>query len=270
MFNNLTLERPLAILDLETTGTSIKDDRIVEISVLKILPIGTEEHWTRRVNPGIAIPAEATEIHGITDADVAAEPRLQFVAESLIAFLAGCDLCGFNIKRFDLPLLCLELSRIKANLPLDDRAIVDLLEIFNRYERHDLAAAVKFYCGKEHSQAHKAAADVLATAQVLDSMLGRYDGLPRSIFGLDQHFRDPNSVDLMGNFVKVQGEVCFTFGKHSGRPLDKVAKTDRSYLEWMLKEDFLMDSKALIRQALGVARPPIRMPRAIGEAESPG
>jgi DNA polymerase-3 subunit epsilon len=143
MFKNLTLERPLAIFDLETTGTDPEVDRIVEISVLRIAPEGKGEQRTRRINPGMPIPAAATAVHGITDADVAREPRFEQVAGGLLAFLDGCDLCGFNVKRFDLRMLYREFTRAGLRLPLEDRAIVDPLEIFHAYERRDLTAAVR-------------------------------------------------------------------------------------------------------------------------------
>jgi DNA polymerase-3 subunit epsilon len=180
MFHYLSLNRPLAVLDLETTGVDPQTDRIVEVSVLKVLPDGDRQHRTCRVNPGIPIPAAATAVHGITDADVAGEPSFGQVAAALEEFLRGCDLCGFNIKRFDLPLLYAEFRRAGVPFVLEGRALVDPQEIYHHFERRDLTSAVRFYLGRAHHGAHSAAADVLATAEVLDAMLGRYAELTRT------------------------------------------------------------------------------------------
>jgi DNA polymerase-3 subunit epsilon len=254
MLNNLPLDRPLAVLDLETTGTDPQKDRIVEISVLKVLPDGRWEHRTRRLNPGMPIPAVATAIHGITDADVAGEPRFEQVAEGLLTFLDGCDLCGFNLKKFDLRVLYAEFTRAGRTLPLEGRAVIDAMEIFHRYEPRDLGAAVRFYLGREHDGAHSAAADVLATADVLDAMMARYADLPRNVARLHQHFVDPDRVDSSGFFVRVEGHFRFAMGKYRGQPLEVIAATKPDYLEWMLTQSFFEDTKKIVRDALATAR----------------
>lgn len=250
MFANLPFERPFAILDLETTGTSTKTDRIVEISVLKLHPGAPPEHRTARINPGMPIPPEVTAIHGITDADIAAMPRFEDVADAWLAFLDGCDLCGYNLKKFDLPLLNAEFLRVGRSLALEGRALVDPLEIFLTYEPRTLAAAVRFYCGREHAHSHQAAGDVLATADVLDAMLGRYADLPRDVRGLHERFKEPGAVNSGNFFTRVNGEIRFVKGKHRGEPLDAVARRSPDYLEWMLREDFFNDTKAVARAAL--------------------
>lgn len=254
MLNNITLEKPLAVIDLETTGTDPRKDRIVEISVLKILPDKEQIHRTRRLNPGMGIPAAATAIHGITDADVAGERRFEQVADSLLRFLEGCDLCGFNFKKFDLQMLYCEFARAGRKLTLEGRAIIDPMEIFHRYERRDLAAAVQMYLGRKHEGGHSADADVLATAEVLDAMLGRYTDLPRSAAGLHEHFADPSRIDSGGFFRMMEGQICFALGKHRGQPLEVIASAKRDYLEWMLNQDFFDDTKAIVRKALAAAR----------------
>lgn len=254
MFKNLTLERPLAVFDLETTGTDVKVDRIVEISVLKIHPDGSRDHRTRRLNPTVPIPAEASAIHGISDADVADAPTFRQIANDLLAFLEGCDLCGFNIKRFDLRLLAGEFMRVGVSFSLDRRAIVDPLEIFHSFERRDLSAAMRFYCGQELDGAHQAAADVLATVAVLDAQVAKYAELPKTVAGLHQHFKDPNSLDSNNFFTKVQGEIRFNMGKYRGQPLDFIAQTKPDYLEWMFTADFFEDTKRIAREALERAR----------------
>jgi DNA polymerase-3 subunit epsilon len=250
MFKHLTLSRPLAVIDLETTGISPQNDRVVELSVLKILPSGKTKHLTRRVNPGIPIPAEATAIHGITDADVANEPGFGAIAASLLALLDGCDLCGYNFERFDLRFLHHEFKRASMSLRLEGRAILDPLQIFHARERRDLAAAVRFYLGREHDDAHSAAADARATAQVLDAMLARYSDLPRGVADLHAHLKDPRSVDAEGRFTRVEGQVRFAFGKYRGAALDAIARQAPEYLRWMLDADFPEETKELVRKAL--------------------
>ena len=162
MLKNIRLERPLVVLDLETTGTKVQTDRIVEISLLKLLPDGTNEIKTRRLNPGIPIPAEATAIHGITDADVANENSFRQIARSLAAYLEGCDLCGYNIWNFDLKMLVNEFKRADVPFSVEGRHIIDPCRIFHKREPRDLTAALRFYCRMEHEGAHGAEADVLA------------------------------------------------------------------------------------------------------------
>jgi len=254
MLSNITLKRPLAVIDLETTGTDPQTDRIVEISVLKILPDGRRIHRTRRVNPGVPIPAGATAVHGITNADVAGEPGFQDLADSLLGFLEGCDLCGFNLKRFDLRVLYCEFRRAGRTFALEDRGIIDPMEIFHRYEPRNLAAAVRMYLGREYEGGHSASTDVLATAEVLDAMVARYRDLPRSVPELHRHFADSNSIDSDGFFRRVEGEVFFVKGKHRGAPLAAVATNHPDYLQWMLGQDFFEDTKAVVRKALVSAR----------------
>jgi DNA polymerase-3 subunit epsilon len=255
MFKNLRLVRPLAVLDLETTGTDAQKDRIVEISILKVLPNDHAEHCTRRVNPGMLIPPVATAIHGITTEDVAGEPRFNELAPALLGFLDCCDLCGFNIKRFDLRMLYAEFSRAGLSMSLAGRAVIDPLEIFHTYEPRDLAAAVRLYCGHAHDQHHAARTDVLATARVLDAMIARYPDLPCSVPELFERFKDQNAVDVAGCFSRVTDEVRFRFGKFRGQPLDEIAQSNPDYLEWMLTQDFFADVKTLVRDALRKRRP---------------
>jgi DNA polymerase-3 subunit epsilon len=250
MFKNLVLQKPLALIDLETTGTDPQKDRIVEIAILIFCPNGRPTRHVERLHPGMPIPPAATAIHGITDKHVADKPRFKEVAGKLLALLADCDFCGFNLKKFDLRMLYAEFARAGKSLPLENRAIVDPLEIFFAYEKRDLAAAVRFYCGRDHEDAHSAAADVQATAEVLDAMLGRYGDLPRTVAGLHQQFKDPNALDANGSFVRVNGEVQFAFGKYRGQSLRAVAREKPDYLQWMLTQDFFDDAKALVRQAL--------------------
>jgi DNA polymerase III subunit epsilon len=257
VFQHLTLDRPLAVLDLETTGINPGIDRIVQICVLRAEPDGRSDLQTRLVNPGVPIPAEALAIHGITDADVAAAPPFEGLAQGLLDFLDDCDLCGFNIRRFDLRMLWAEFRRVGMELPLDGRAIIDAMELFHAREPRDLAAAVRFYCGKEHAEGHDAANDVVATVEVLDAMLGRYADLPRSAAGLQGLLPSGRLADVAGFFTTVGGELRFAKGKHRGQPVDAVARREPGYLWWLVRlPDVADDTRALARQALGQALAP--------------
>lgn len=250
MFKNLVLNRPLAIIDLETTGTDTQTDRVVEIGVVKIHPDGVREARCRRVNPGIPIPAAASAIHGIYDSDVVDQPRFGKIAAGLLDFLKDCDLCGFNIKKFDLKILGAEFHRVGRRLSLEGRGLIDPMEIFHDRERRDLSAAVRFYCRREHAGAHGAAADAEATSEVLDAMLEHYPDLPRLVQALDVAYRDPRAADLDGKFIRIDGRLFFNFGKHRGRSLDEIGLESRDYLDWMLGGCFLEDTKDLVRSAL--------------------
>lgn len=250
MFKHIALTRPLAVIDLETTGTNAQTDRIVEISLLRVGPGGERQHKTQRLDPTVPIPAEATAVHGITDEDVAGEPRFKDAARELVLLLEGCDLCGFNLKRFDLRMLAAEFRRAGVELDLAGRAIVDPMQIFHHYERRDLAAAVAFFLGREHAEAHTAASDVLATAEVLDAMVGRYADMPTTPAELHQRIGDSDAVDSGDRFVRVEGQIRFRFGKYRGQPLAAVARNSPDYLRWMLDKDFADDTKKIVAEAL--------------------
>ena len=251
MLKNIILERPLAVLDLETTGIDTKTDRIVEVSVLKLSPGGQFDHRTRRVNPGVPIPPEATAVHGITDDDVADCPSFRAIAPGLARYLEGCDLCGFNILKYDLRLLAAEYNRAGVAFPVAGRRVIDACHIFHQRERRDLTAAYRFYCGLEHEGAHGAAADVLATLAILDAQVSRYDDLPRTIDGLHEHCTDPKALDLSGMFGRCEeGTVVFIKGKYKGRSLEEIARTKPDYLQWMLRDDYFDDTKAIASEAL--------------------
>ena len=248
---HLPLTRPLAFFDLETTGIDPARDKIVEIAVVRIEGDRTEAR-TRRINPERPIPAEATAVHGISDADVADAPPFRQVARSFLEFLADADLAGYNIRRFDVPLLDREFKECGLDLALRSRRIVDAMTIFHRKEPRDLPAAVRFFLGREHEGAHGAEADVLATVAVLDAELARYPDLPRSVDALDAWCNPvpEGAVDRSGKFVLREGEVVFAFGKQKGRSLREIARVQRDYLEWILKQDFPEDARALVEKAL--------------------
>ena len=254
---SLELSRPLAFFDLETTGTDIAEDRIVDIAVLKLLPDGTEEMFHSLINPGVPIPPSATEVHGIRDCDVQAKPAFAQVAAGLAAFLSGCDLAGFNVMRFDIPLLKAEFSRAGMVWPEQEPRVVDAHVVYQEKERRDLTAAVKYYCGDEHSEAHSALADARATKRVLEAQIRRYPDLPNSVEGLDSFCKEarPNKFADSGYWFSIKdGVLLFSKSQqHRGEPLLGVARTDPSFLEWMLSIDLPGDTKELVRRALADA-----------------
>lgn len=251
MLKNLSLERPLVVFDLETTGKRVAVDRIVEISTLKLLPDGTHKLHTRRLNPGMPIHPEATKVHGIRDEDVANERSFAEIASGLAAYLMGCDLCGYNLWSFDLKVLSAEFKRVGVPFSTEGRCLIDPMRIFHKREPRDLKSALKFFCGLDHEDAHKAEADVLAALSVLDGQLGRYEDLTRSISDLHSYMGYPDIVDPDGKFVRDEdGVVVFAFSDHSGKPVDEVARTDPGFLEWMLRKDFSEEAKMVVRQAL--------------------
>lgn len=248
---NLQLDRPLAFFDLETTGTDPARDKIVEIAVLRLEPDGGRVARTRRVNPERPIPPGATAVHGIRDEDVRDQPPFRRVAKSLLELLDGADLAGFNVRRFDVPLLERELRECGLDLQVDRRRIVDAMTIFHRKEPRDLSAAVRYYLGREHAGAHGAEADLTATLEVLDAQLERYHDLPRSVEELDGWGRPGrNAVDGQGKFVRRDDDIVFAFGKHQGRSLREVAQEAPDYLQWIVGSDFPEDAKQLVRRAL--------------------
>ncbi len=245
----LGANKPLAVFDLETTGTYVRADRIVEFAVLRIDVDGTATYKVRRLNPEMPIPADATAVHGISDADVAAEPTFRQVAGSLAEFLEDCDLVGYNLRWFDVPILQEEFARAGVKFELAGRAVIDACAIFKMNERRNLAAAYTFYCEKDLEGAHSAGADTLATMEILLQQMERYSELPRTAAGLHEYCRDPSWVDDDGKFKWRGGEAVFSFGKHAGAPLREVAETAPGYLDWMLGQDFPEETLAILRDA---------------------
>ncbi len=248
----LNLRRPLAFVDLETTGTSPATDRVVEIAIFKVLPDGTEDFRRNRVNPGVPIPAEATAIHGITDADGANEPPVASYARSLNDFLADCDIAGFNVAGFDLKMMEAEFGRAGVAFSREGRAVIDAMTIFHQKERRDLAAAVKFYCGRDFPEAHSSEDDARAAADVLQAQLERYDDLPRDVEALHELLNpvDPSWIDPDGKFRWSGSDAVITFGPHKGRTLQDLAAVESGFLEWMLGKDFSPEVMQIIHDAL--------------------
>lgn len=251
--HNLKLSKPIIFFDLEATGTNPQVDKIVEICVAKLMPGGESEVKTRRVNPGIPIPAETTEIHGITDKDVANEPSFSAIAASLNLYFENCDIAGYNIIRFDVPLLCNEFKRAGLNFSIEGRRLIDAQTIFHKMEPRTLSAAYSFFCGKNLEDAHSAEADVLATVAVLDAELEKYSKLPRSIDELHDFCNpsDPKWIDSTGKFKwNDNNEVIVAFGKNKGILLKDIASQNPNFLSWMARMDFAEDAKKIAKDAL--------------------
>lgn len=249
------LINPLIFFDLETTGIDVSSDRIVELSARKLMPDGTFIVKTRRFNPGMPIPAAASAVHGIYDADVAALPSFAEYAPSIADFFRGCDIAGFNILRFDLPLLVEEFYRASVSPPFSSNTkTIDAKIIYHHYERRDLSTALKFYCDLDHEGAHAAEADVEATAKVLDAQITKYD-LPSDVNSLHElSTGGQKMVDYDGKFFKNEdGIICFAFGKNKG----KRAISDPRYLEWMLTGSFTLDTKYWCKHLLNLAAEPL-------------
>lgn len=244
----LKLERPLAFFDLETTGVNVGTDRIVEISILKIMPDCKKETRTHRVNPEMPIPPAVSEVHGIKDEDVKDEPTFKELAPVLYLFLNDCDLAGYNSNKFDIPVLIEEFARADFEFDIADRNLIDVQNIFHKMEQRTLAAAYQFYCDKSLENAHSAEADTLATYEVLLSQLDKYDTLKNDMAFLDQFSRRSKHVDLMGRFAYGEKkEVLFNFGKHKGKAVTAVLTEEPGYFSWMMRGDFPADTKRVLK-----------------------
>lgn len=252
----LNLTVPLCFFDLETTGTTINTDRIIEIAVLKLMPGGEVLRKYHLVNPGIPIPAESSAVHGIKNEDVQGKPSFKELAKDYAKFLEGCDLSGFNILKFDVPLLVEEFLRAGVDFDYSRRRIIDSQRIFHFMEKRNLSAAVRFYCERDLDNAHSAEADAQAAMNVLIGQVKRYqhqevtDGMGHVIGRIENNMKVLGDlsrnglVDLAGRMILDQkGEPIFNFGKHRLKPVVQVLKEEPSYYEWLMNGDFSLDTK---------------------------
>ncbi len=241
----LNLKNPIVFFDLETTGTNINSDKIVEISYLKVYPNGNEESKTMRINPECHIPEESSEIHGIYDKDVEDCPTFKEVAKNIAKDFEGADIAGFNSNRFDIPLLAEEFLAAGVDLDLSKRKFVDVQVIFHKMEQRTLSAAYKFYCNKSLEDAHSAEADTRATYEVLKGQLDRYPELENDVAFLSDFSSYNNNVDLAGRMIYDENGVeVFNFGKYKGVSVAEVLKKDAGYFSWILNSDFTRNTKA--------------------------
>lgn len=241
----LKLTRPIVFFDLETTGTNITHDRIVEISLIKVMPDGQEIEKTRRINPQMPIPAEATAVHHITDEMVACEPTFKQVAASLAKLIEGCDIAGFNSNRFDIPLLDQEFQRAGVAFDISNARFIDVQTIYHKKEPRNLEAAYRFYCGKELGDvAHSADGDTRATLEVFKAQLDKYQDLPDEVDALSEFASQNRNVDLAGRLIyDDQHREVINFGKYKGKLAAEVLRNDRGYYGWIMNGDFPQNTK---------------------------
>jgi DNA polymerase-3 subunit epsilon len=244
----LNLKNPLVFFDLETTGTNINSDRIVEICYLKVYPNGNEESKTMRINPEMHIPEASSAVHGIYDADVADCPTFREVAKNIANDIEGCDLAGFNSNRFDIPLLAEEFLRVGVDIDMMKRKFIDVQVIFHKLEQRTLSAAYKFYCNKNLEDAHTAEADTRATYEVLKAQLDRYpDVLENDMKFLADYSSYNKNVDFAGRIVyNEQGVEVFNFGKYKGMSVAEILKKDIGYFGWLMQGDFTLNTKNVL------------------------
>jgi len=256
----LILNKPIAFFDLETTGIKVATDRIVEISLVKILPSGKQEVYTKRVNPGMPIPPRSTEIHGITDEDVKDAPRFEEIAKEVGNFIGNGDLAGYNSNKFDIPLLVEEFLRADVDFELKGRRFVDVQNIFHKMEPRTLKAAYEFYCKKDLENHHSAEADTFATYEVLKAQLDKYKGakikdrngnitepIINDIAALSNFSEQHENADLIGHLIfNDKRQEIFNFGKYKGKTVEEVFQKESSYYDWMMKSDFPLSTKKVI------------------------
>ncbi|MFN3556859.1 MAG: exonuclease domain-containing protein [Bacteroidales bacterium] len=257
----LNLKRPIAFFDIESTGTNVVKDRIVEICFYRVMPDGTTETRLRRINPTIPIPPEVTAIHGISNEDVTNEPTFKQIARSLNDWLKDCDLAGYNSNKFDVPMLIEEFLRCDIDFNLKNRNLVDVQNIFHKMEPRTLKAAYKFYCGKELVDAHTAEADTKATYEILISQIERYQDteytdqegnvskpIQNDMSALYSFSYNHRNADLVGHIVfNAHGKETFNFGKHKGKTVEEVFEKESQYYDWMMNADFPLSTKNVIR-----------------------
>lgn len=247
---NLVLQRPLALIDLETTGVNVASDRIVEIAIVKMMPDGTRQVKRKLINPEMLIPKGASDIHGITNEMVKDAPTFKQAANEIKMFMAGCDIAGYNSNRFDVPLLVEEFLRAGLDIELNDRMLLDVQRVFHMMEQRTLSAAYKFYCDKILEGAHSAEVDVTATLEVLEAQVLRYPQIGNTVEAIVKFTGEDQIVDFARRFIMENGIELFNFGKHKGRPVTDVLKQEPQYYDWMMKGDFPLHTKQKLTEIL--------------------
>jgi len=248
----LQLDRPLIVFDIEATGISPRADRIIELAAIRIEPDGSQHKGYWLLNPGVPIPVESIAIHGITDEIVSACPTFQEKSLEILTFFGEADLSGFNAGRYDIPMLAEEFKRAGIIFDPERRRLLDAQRIFHSMEPRNLSAALKFYCAREHADAHGAEADVQATLDVLTGQFAMYQSLPRDMDSLDKLLNplDPFNADRSGRLRWVEGEITINFGKKKGEKLRDLAVKDPGFIKWIIKNDFPQDTRKICEDAL--------------------
>jgi DNA polymerase III subunit epsilon len=247
---NLSLARPLAMIDLETTGINIGSDRIVEIAIIKLMSDGSRQVKRKLINPEMPIPKGASDVHGITNEMVKDAPTFKQAANEIKMFISNCDLAGYNSNRFDVPLLVEEFLRAGLDIELNDRHLLDVQRIFHMMEQRTLSAAYKFYCEKVLEGAHSAEIDAAATLEILEAQVKRYPQMGNSVEAIVKFTGEDQIVDFARRFVMENGTEVFNFGKHKGKPVTLVLKQEPQYYDWMMKGDFPLHTKQKLTEIL--------------------
>jgi len=246
----LQLTKPIAFIDLETTGINISTERIVEIAMVKISPDGTQQIKRKLINPQMPIPKASSDIHGITDEMVKDAPTFKQAANEIKQFIDNCDLAGYNSNRFDIPMLIEEFLRSGLEFTLDGKKLLDVQKVFHMMEQRTLGAAYKFYCNKSLENAHSAEVDATATWEVLEAQVERYPQIGNTVDSIVKFTGEDDIVDFARRFVKENGIEIFNFGKHKGKPVTQVLKEEPQYYDWMMKGDFPMNTKQKLTEIL--------------------
>ena len=249
---NISLNKPLCVFDLETTGLQVTKDRIVQIAVIKINPDGLKEELNLIVNPEMEIPQEVIDIHGITNERAKECPTFKELAVQVATFIGNSDLAGFNSNKFDIPVLAEEFLRVGVDFDLSNRAFIDVQNIFHKMEQRTLVAAYKFYCEKDLNNAHDAMFDTIATWEVLEKQIEKYN-LDSDVNRLADLSRAGNHkiLDMAGRIaINTKGEVIYNFGKHKGKTVEQISKSEPGYYGWMLEADFPLYTKSVLRKAM--------------------
>ena len=246
---NLDLKKPIVFFDLETTGINIANDKIVEISILKVFPNGNKESKTWLVNPEMEIPQGSIDVHGITNEKVATEPTFKELASKVNEMIAGCDLAGFNSNRFDIPLLAEELMRAGIDFDMKNRKAIDVQVIFHKKEQRTLSAGYQFYCEKELEGAHGAEADTNATYEILLAQLTKYKDIGNTVDALSEYSTHGKRADFAGFILmNEEDQEIFSFGKYKGRTVVEVLKENPGYNNWIQNADFPLYTKKVLRE----------------------
>ncbi len=249
----LKLTRPLAFIDLETTGVNLGSDRIIEIGMIKILPDGNKSTKRKLLNPEMAIPQASIDIHGITNEMVKDAPTFKQAANDVKQFLDNCDLSGYNSNRFDIPMLMEEFLRSGVEFDMKGRKLVDVQKVFHMMEQRTLSAAYKFYCQKNLEGAHSAEVDAMATMEILEAQVERYPQMGNTVDSIVKFTGEDVIVDFARRFVLDKGVEVFNFGKHKGRPVTEVLKAEPQYYDWMMRGDFPLHTKQKLTEILNRA-----------------
>jgi DNA polymerase-3 subunit epsilon len=247
---NLQLTRPIAFIDLETTGINISTDRIVEIAIVKISPDGSRLVKRKIINPTIPIPQGATDVHGITNEMVKDAPTFKQASNEIKQFIEGCDIGGYNSNRFDIPMLVEEFLRCELNIDIENRKLVDVQKVYHLMEQRTLSAAYKFYCQKDLEGAHGAEVDATATYEVLEAQIEKYSQIGNTVESIIKFTGEEQIVDFSRRFIMENGVEIFNFGKHKGKPVTRVLKEEPQYYDWMMKGDFALHTKLKITEIL--------------------